>query len=273
MLLNLNHLKMMGISSEKQMGKKRKDDGYNRGKFKEFEYFLKGLRAPFYKLLNYKSNYQYDCPICGYSGPFMDKKDRLRAKCPKCGELERARLAMLVLSQIYDDKKASGTDVLHVSPENFLRKMFTKKFKSYVSSDLYREDVDHQFDIQNIPYSDQSFDLVFASHVLEYVKNDRQAIKEIKRVLRPGGLAFLPVPMLHEKTIDFEERPPNKRIIRETGIDYFDRYKKIFKEVKIYDASSFQERFNLNIDIKETSKKNSKIKTYQMPNLLPVCKA
>ena len=68
------------------MGKKRKDNGYNRGKFKEFEYFLKGLRAPFYKLLNYKSNYQYDCPICGYSGPFMDKKDRLRAKCPKCGE-------------------------------------------------------------------------------------------------------------------------------------------------------------------------------------------
>ena len=66
-----------------------------------------------------------------------------------------------------------------------------------------------------------TFDLVFASHVLEYVKNDEKAINEIKRVLRPGGLAFLPVPMLHDKTIDFEERPPNKRIIRETGVDYF----------------------------------------------------
>ncbi|NCW38409.1 MAG: glycosyltransferase, partial [Proteobacteria bacterium] len=51
----------------------------------------------------------------------MDKNNRLRAKCPKCGELERARMAMLVLNQIYDEKKASETDVLHISPENFLR--------------------------------------------------------------------------------------------------------------------------------------------------------
>ena len=47
------------------MGKKRKDDGYNKGKFKEVEYFLKGLRAPIFKLLNHKSKYKYDCPICG----------------------------------------------------------------------------------------------------------------------------------------------------------------------------------------------------------------
>ena len=54
----------------------------------------------------------------------MDKNNRLRAKCPKCGELERARMAMLVVNQIYNDKKASETDVLHISPENFLKKDF-----------------------------------------------------------------------------------------------------------------------------------------------------
>jgi SAM-dependent methyltransferase len=251
------------------MGRKRKDGGYNKGKFKEVEYFLKGLRAPIFKLLNHKSKYKYDCPICFYNGPFMDKNNRLRAKCPKCGELERARMAMLVVNQIYDDKKASETDVLHVSPENFLRKIFKEKYKSYISSDLYREDVDHQFDIQSIPYPDSSFDLVFASHVLEYVKNDRQAIQEIKRVLRPGGLAFLPVPMLHEKTIDYEERPPNKRIIRETGIDYFDRYREVFSEVTVYEPSSFDEKFNLTIDMQDISK--SQKQSYQLPNLLPVC--
>ena len=255
------------------MGKKRKDDGYNKGKFKEVEYFLKGLRAPIFKLLNHKSKYKYDCPICGYNGPFMDKNNRLRAKCPKCGELERARMAMLVVNQIYDDKKASETDVLHISPENFLRKIFKEKYKSYISSDLYREDVDHQFDIQSIPYPDNSFDLVFASHVLEYVKNDRQAIQEIKRVLRPGGLAFLPVPMLHEKTIDFEERPPNKRIIRETGIDYFDRYREVFSEVTVYEPSSFDEKFNLTIDMEDNPDLNQKKQSYQLPNLLPACKA
>ena len=251
------------------MGKKRKDDGYNDGKFKAIEYFLKGLRAPIYKVINFRSAYKYRCPICNYYGPFLDKNNRLRAKCPKCGELERARMAMLVLNEIYDGEKASKTDVLHVSPENFLRKIFKKNYKSYISSDLYRKDVDQQFDIQSIPYPDSSFDLVFASHVLEYVKNDKQAIKEIKRVLRPGGLAFLPVPMLHDKTIDFDERPLDKRIIRETGIDYFDRYREIFSEVKIFKPGSFDQKFNLTIDMQDSLDSN----IYQMPNLLPVCKA
>ncbi|MFL2698765.1 MAG: class I SAM-dependent methyltransferase [Gammaproteobacteria bacterium] len=253
------------------MGRKRKGDGYNEGKYKEVEYFLKGLRAPIFKLININSKHKYICPICNYKGPFMDKNNRHRAKCPKCGELERARMAMLVVNEIYDDHKASQTDVLHISPENFLRKIFKKKYKSYISSDLYRKDVDHQFDIEEIPYPDNSFDLVFASHVLEYVKNDKKAINEIKRVLRPGGLAFLPVPMLHDKTIDFEERPPNKRIIRETGVDYFDRYREVFTEVKVYDPSSFDEKYNLTIDMEDES--SSKKRMYQLPNFLPVCKA
>ena len=253
------------------MGRKRIGDGYNEGKYKEVEYFLKGLRAPIFKLININSKHKYICPICNYKGPFMDKNNRHRAKCPKCGELERARMAMLAVNEIYNDDKASQTDVLHISPENFLRKIFKKKYKSYISSDLYRKDVDHQFDIEEIPYPNNSFDLVFASHVLEYVKNDKKAINEIKRVLRPGGLAFLPVPMLHDKTIDFEERPLNKRIIRETGVDYFDRYREVFTEVKVYDPSSFGEGFNLTIDMEDQS--NFERRMYQLPNLLPVCKA
>ena len=253
------------------MGRKRKGDGYNEGKYKEVEYFLKGLRAPIFKLININSKHKYICPICNYKGPFMDKNNRHHAKCPKCGELERARMAMLVVNEIYDDHKASQTDVLHISPENFLRKIFKKKYKSYISSDLYRKDVDHQFDIEEIPYPDNSFDLIFASHVLEYVKNDKKAINEIKRVLRPGGLAFLPVPMLHDKTIDFEERPLNKRIIRETGVDYFDRYREVFTEVKVYDSSSFDEKFNLTIDMEDES--STERRMHQLPNLLPVCKA
>ena len=255
------------------MGRKRKGDGFNKGKFKEIEYWLKGLRAPIYKLLNPTSKYKYQCPICNYHGPFLDKKDRFRAKCPKCGEVERARMAILVLKELYDNEQAYKTDVLHISPENFLKKYFKKNFKSYISSDLYREDVDHQFDIQHIPYEDDSFDLVFASHVLEYVENDRQAIREIKRVLRPGGLAFLPVPMLHKKTIDFEKRPPNKRIIRETGEDYFDRYREVFSEVTVYQASSFDKKYNLTIDMKGDKKTNDEAGRHQLLNLLPVCKS
>ena len=46
------------------MGRKRKGDGYNEGKFKEVEYFLKGLRAPLFKLVNFKSKDKFSCPIC-----------------------------------------------------------------------------------------------------------------------------------------------------------------------------------------------------------------
>jgi hypothetical protein len=88
-------------------------------------------------------------------------------------------------------------------------------------------------------------------------------------VLRPGGFAFLPVPMLHDKTIEFYERPPNKRIIRETGIDYFERYREVFSEVKIYKPDSFDQKFNLTIDMLDSSDSSN---TYQLPNLLPVCK-
>ena len=253
------------------MGKIRKNDGYNTGKFKEVEYFLKGLRAPIYKLINFNSKHKYQCPICNYNGPFLDKKNRHSAKCPKCGELERARMAMLVLNKYFDDNKAAATDVLHISPENFLRKLFKKKYKSYITGDLYRKDVDKQFNIENIPFADNSFDLVFASHVLEYVKNDTQAISEIKRVLRPGGLAMLPVPVIQDKTIDYDERPKDKRNIREIGIDYFDRYREFFSDVTIYEPNSFDEKFNLTIDMQDIS--DSEKHSYQLPNLLPVCSA
>lgn len=254
------------------MGKIRKNDGYNTGKFKEVEYFLKGLRAPIYKLINFNSKHKYQCPICNYNGPFLDKKNRHSAKCPKCGELERARMAMLVLNKYFDDNKAAATDVLHISPENFLRKLFKKKYKSYIAGDLYRKDVDKQFNIENIPFADNSFDLVFASHVLEYVKNDTQAISEIKRVLRPGGLAMLPVPVIQDKTIDYDERPKDKRNIREIGIDYFDRYREVFSNVNVYESSQFEDKFKLTIDMKGDLDSESSSHKYQLPNLLPVCR-
>jgi hypothetical protein len=78
--------------------------------------------------------------------------------------------------------------------------------------------------------------------------------------------------MLHKKTIDFEERPPNKRIIRETGEDYFDRYRAVFSEVTVYNPRAFDQRYNLTIDMTNEIKTNNEDASYQIPNLLPVCK-
>lgn len=240
------------------MGRKRKENLYNDGKFKNIEYFLKGFRAPFFKVLNFNSKHKFQCPICNYYGPFMRKNNRPFAKCPKCGELERTRLASLALKSIYSNQKALETDILHISPENSLRNNFKKNFKSYVSADLHRKDVDYQFDIQDIPFPEKSFDLVFASHVLEYPEDDRKAISEIRRVLRKDGIAILPVPVLHEKTKDLTERHPTNRMMHEPGLDYYDRYKEYFSFVEIYDSESFDPKFNLH--------------EHKTLNLLPVCK-
>lgn len=44
-----------------------------------------------------------------------------------------------------------------------------------------------QGDIRNLPYDDNQFDLVMAAHVLEHIADPLHALKEMMRVLRPGG--------------------------------------------------------------------------------------
>ena len=252
--------------------KDRSSPKYNNGRFKRIEYFLKSFRAPLYKLFNFRSENKFECPICGYYGPFMDKRLRKHAKCPRCGEVERTRLSMLVLKSLYSERKASSENVLHISPENSLRKYFKSKFKSYISADLYRKDVDYQFDIQKIPFPDSHFDLVFASHVLEYPEDDKKAISEIKRVLKLNGIAVLPVPILHQKTLDLEQRNSINRMMHEPGMDYFERLKEFFPEVEIYDPESFDDkRYNLSTKISNLDQNTDPFKS-RILNLVPVCK-
>lgn len=250
---------------------KKIEPKYNDGKYKELEYFLKGLRWPLFKLLKYKSKPAFQCPVCNYHGPFMDKKNRLHTKCPRCGEVERMRLSVLVLNSIYNEIDTSKMKMLHISPENALRKKFKMMFGSYTSADLYRKDVDYQFDIQNIPFENETFDLVFASHVLEYPEDDVLAISEIRRVLKNDGIAVLPVPILHEKTKDLVIRNATNRMMHEPGLDYFDRFKKFFTNVEIFDSNSFEEKYNLKTIISEDESELN-IYEFRKLNLVPVCR-
>lgn len=49
-------------------------------------------------------------------------------------------------------------------------------------------------DICAIPFADQSFDFVLATDVIEHVDDDAVALKEVTRVLKPGGRALVAVP-------------------------------------------------------------------------------
>ena len=77
-----------------------------------------------------------------------------------------------------------------------IQRQLKKLFGSYTSTDLCQKGVDFHADLRDLPLEDGSFDVVYASHVLEHIDQDRLAIREIRRILSPGGFAILPVPVV-----------------------------------------------------------------------------
>ena len=56
--------------------------------------------------------------------------------------------------------------------------------------------------LEQLPFRDGSFDVIYCSHVLEHVASDRAAMRELRRVLAPGGWAILQVPIIRETTYE-----------------------------------------------------------------------
>lgn len=206
-----------------------------------------GLRVAMFRMLH-AGKPRFECPVCGYAGPFEDLHPktgtRRHAQCPRCGALERHRLQYAVVRPLLEERPARTLAMLHVAPEPFLRRFFAAQFGTYETADLEMPDVDHQVDLTRLPFADAAYDFVYASHVLEHIREDDRAIGEIRRVLRPGGVAVLPVPIVAEKTIEYPEPNPNETFhVRAPGLDYFDRYERWFAAVERHRSDSVPERF------------------------------
>lgn len=194
---------------------------------------------------------EWTCPICGYRGPFRDLEFpycglRMHAECPRCSARERHRLQHLAMAELISRRDPSKLTFLHFAPEVFFRERFRRKFGTYLTADLESDHVDVKADLRDLHFADESFDVVFASHVLEHIEDDRRAIAEIRRVLRPGGFAVLPVPMVEERTVEYPE--PNLHEVghwRAPGPDYYDRYREVFSRVETYDSSMYPPEFQL----------------------------
>ncbi|NDC38836.1 MAG: class I SAM-dependent methyltransferase, partial [Proteobacteria bacterium] len=88
----------------------------------------------------------------------------------------------------------AGKNILHFAPEHQLCERIKKASKVYVSADYDRGDCDLKLDMSSMPsVPDSSYDVTIACDVLEHVPDDLAAMKELHRILRPGGIAILSI--------------------------------------------------------------------------------
>lgn len=154
--------------------------------------------------------------------------------------------------------------MLHVAPEIQFEKTFSDVLGAgYITADLLNPKVKVKMDITDIQYPDAHFDVIYCSHVLEHVPNDRKAMHEFARVLKPDGWAAIMVPYFPERGGTFEDfsvTDPSERLrlfgqedhVRIYGNDVVDRLSNAGFEVSVVrkqDFLSSQEiaQFNLTV--------------------------
>lgn len=144
------------------------------------------------------------CTVCGHNGRFFSYGYPLTADllCPKCLSLERHRAVV-----IFDMERTlfTGKDILHFAPEIGLGAFIRSRSpKSYRTCDGFAADVDLRIDIMAIDLPDECFDLVLCLHVLEHVDDDRKAMAEVHRILRPWGHFIVMVPIEEGWDVTYE---------------------------------------------------------------------
>ncbi len=176
--------------------------------------------------------------------PYGYGKQRENALSPGTLSLERHRQMWLYL-QNETEFFSKNYKVLHIAPEQeFLRRFKKMKNLEYTSADLFSPIVDVKADILDLPFEDESYDIVFCNHVLEHIQDDRKAMSELYRVMRKGGWGILQVPMktsLQETYEDFSVTDPKERQrlfgqydhVRWYGMDYFTRLESVGFKVDI----------------------------------------
>lgn len=190
------------------------------------------------------------CPVCGKSSRrFLQfgLVPRQDAECAHCGALERHRLLWFFVTSrtnLFDGKPKK---MLHVAPEPCLEPILKQGLgENYLTADLHNPRAMITMDITNVNFPDRSFDVIFCSHVLEHVPEDRKAMREFCRTLKSDGWAILLVPITAERTfedpsiLDPEERLRvfgQKDHVRRYGPDYVDRLREAGFRVEIIKVS------------------------------------
>ena len=174
------------------------------------------------------------CNICGWSDRFLRlERGREGTVCRNCGSSSRNRAVAWVLGRVLGEDQAvfrwkyrTSMPMLESSARGALAMYFRKKFDYYGTEyDPKKIAAGNQprdyADFQKLHYADHTFDFVVASDVLKRIRRDTDAMREVQRVLKPGGHLILTVPYDHDRAQTLE-RVDTSGPYREYGRDLID---------------------------------------------------
>lgn len=189
----------------------------------------------------YRGN-RYEDPIDGATFksflPYGYENVRDNVLSPSTLSLERHRLLWLYLNR-ETDLLIRPQKLLHFAPEQcFYSRFRESETLTYITTDLNSPLADVKADICNLPFTDNEFDFILCNHVLEHIPDDETAMREMFRILKPGGKAIFQIPLDMDREETFEDnfitdRKERAHIfgqydhVRVYGMDYFARLEKI----------------------------------------------
>lgn len=199
----------------------------------------------------------YSCNICGKSASFFwssgtkselfkKKKvvgggERNNAICPFCNSMDRFRWLQYVLATQTDIYTKQNV-ILHFAPEVQIAEKIRRNNPGYLSADIVEGRADVVEDITKLSFADQTFDYIIFNHVLEHIKDEESALKEVKRCIKLTGKIILSVPICwEEKTFERDDivTPQEREIyygqedhVRLYGYDFPERMEEYGFEVQ-----------------------------------------
>ncbi len=165
-----------------------------------------------------------ECPLCGRGfRAFRDDWNRPNAICWRCGAHERHRALWLYLDRLHPELLRNARELLHFAPEYCLEHRLRRIQRlDYKTADLDPTVGELQLDITDMDLPDGSFDAILCSHVLEHVEDDAAAMRELRRVVKPGGWAIVMVPLDINRTSTYENPSVTSPADREREFWQFD---------------------------------------------------
>lgn len=137
--------------------------------------------------------------------PYGRLEPRENALCPNCLSLERHRLIWKFLNEKTDFFTAN-LKMLHVAPEHcFIKRFGALPNLEHITADIESPLAQVKMDVHDIPFPENTFDVLFCNHVLEHVTDDFKVMSEFQRVLKPGGWAILQSPQWYHLETTYED--------------------------------------------------------------------